>query len=609
MTNEVRVKTSAPGAKGASSEIDRLRDRFIALQKQGAKGFAIGAGAAITAKGIGLLGGALDDLKGFAEDSIRAASDLNETVNKSAVVFGKSASVVEDFGDRAAKSVGMSKQAAMEAAATFGNLFESMGLGRDEAAGLSVSMVKLAGDLASFNNLDPTETLQKLQSGIVGETKAVRDLGIDISETTVSQELMREGQQKVGGEYTNGQKIMARYRLILEQTKNAQGDFKRTADGAANSQRILNAEIEDSKAKLGTRLLPLEKEWLKDQLAVTSVVNDLSDLLDRKYVPSNERVADSLKSASDFLGLFGHGLAVVQPAIDALAEGAKRSDAAIADMADHGIDHATDELAGVRAPADKAAGAIGHVGSAADYASGTSSDLAGALDRIAEAAGKADDSLRTLEDDLFGAQQRSGDLAQAQDDLATLLKKPPKEGTREWRIWNGKAAEARQRIFDLQYQMKQAEGPKALYDWLNKQRDSLKKNTKQWYDLNTLIAQTALLLGQMPRALVTLRLGGTGPLANKFIPGAAEGAYIKARPGGTLVNVGEGGKDEAIIPLGKGPTAGAVAVGSGGSPVININVSTPIATPGAMQELARLIVPVITRELQRNGHLSRAGAF
>jgi hypothetical protein len=44
--------------------------------------------------------------------------------------------------------------------------------------------------------------------------------------------------------------------LILKQSKDAQGDFARTADGAANTMRILSANMEDAKAKLGAGLLP-----------------------------------------------------------------------------------------------------------------------------------------------------------------------------------------------------------------------------------------------------------------------------------------------------------------------------------------------------------------
>ena len=88
MPNQVRVGVGVTGASKASSDLDRFRDKFTNLQKQGAKGLAIGAGIGVFNAGVGLATEALGGLTSAFFDSIKAASDLNETENKSAVVFG-----------------------------------------------------------------------------------------------------------------------------------------------------------------------------------------------------------------------------------------------------------------------------------------------------------------------------------------------------------------------------------------------------------------------------------------------------------------------------------------------------------------------------------------
>src|SRR5690242_12979370 len=122
MPNQVRVGVGVTGASKASSDLDRFRDKFTNLQKQGAKGLAIGAGIGVFNAGVGLATEALGGLTSAFFDSIKAASDLNETENKSAVVFGDSAKAIDTWATNAATKIGMSKQAALEAAATFGNL-------------------------------------------------------------------------------------------------------------------------------------------------------------------------------------------------------------------------------------------------------------------------------------------------------------------------------------------------------------------------------------------------------------------------------------------------------------------------------------------------------
>ena len=203
---------------------------------------------------------------------VDAASDLNESINKVEVVFGSAAKEVEAFADKAATSVGMSKQVALEAAGTFGNLFTSMGLARQASADMSVGLVKLAADLASFNNLSPEVVLEKLRSGLVGEVEPLRVLGINLTQAAVKAKAMEMGLISAGEELTQAAALQARYALILEQTKNAQGDFARTSGGLANQMRILKAQWGDLKARLGQVFLPLV-------LTVTRALNGLLERL------------------------------------------------------------------------------------------------------------------------------------------------------------------------------------------------------------------------------------------------------------------------------------------------------------------------------------------
>lgn len=257
-------------------------------------------------------------------DSIGAAGDLGETINKVSVVFDENSARVLEWSKNTSTALGQSRQTALDAVGTFGNLFDSMGIGKDATTDMSLGLVELASDLASFNNLDPTEALEKLRSGIVGETEPLRSLGVNLNAVAVQAKAMqmglvettvdmtkvnratlnleqansnaaaalkkygaesieyRQAQQKVAEgekaletamagknvELTAAQKAQATYALILEQTKNAQGDFANTADGAANSSRILDAQLADIKATIGDAFLPVWGELLKAMNAV-----------------------------------------------------------------------------------------------------------------------------------------------------------------------------------------------------------------------------------------------------------------------------------------------------------------------------------------------------
>lgn len=291
------VDTAAKKAGGLSSSFASL---------------AAGFGAGFVAfKGVEVIGNAID-----------AASNLNETLSKSNVVFGQSATVVSDWGDTAAKSFGLSKQAAVEAAASFGNLFSGFGLTSGQAAGMSENIVQLASDLASFNNIGTDEALQKIRSGLVGEAEPLRSVGVLLNEATVQAKAVELGFQKVNGVFTEAQKVQARYAIILEQTKTAQGDFARTSDGLANSQRIANAELEDAMAKLGAALLPLATEGAKAIATVAKAAADASKDLGQ-FV---DIVGDIVDAAAKVKAQASDGwrLPIVADAIDAVATGARQ---------------------------------------------------------------------------------------------------------------------------------------------------------------------------------------------------------------------------------------------------------------------------------------------
>ena len=63
--------------------------------------------------------------------AVKFPSDLEETTNKTKVVFGDMSQQVLDFADNSAQAMGMSKNSALSAASTFGNLFTSMGIGKE----------------------------------------------------------------------------------------------------------------------------------------------------------------------------------------------------------------------------------------------------------------------------------------------------------------------------------------------------------------------------------------------------------------------------------------------------------------------------------------------
>ena len=110
----------------------------------------------------------------FGKDVIMAASDMNESLGKVSVVFGQSSDEVVAWSKTSAQALGLSSQKALEAAGTYGNLFQAFGLGQGQAKEMSTNLVQLAADMASFNNTSIDDAILALRSGLSGENRTAQ---------------------------------------------------------------------------------------------------------------------------------------------------------------------------------------------------------------------------------------------------------------------------------------------------------------------------------------------------------------------------------------------------------------------------------------------------
>lgn len=199
----------------------------------------------------------------FAKDTVMAASNMAESLSKVRVVFGEGASAVEQWASAAAENMGISNQAALEAAGTYGNLFQAFGLGQGESQKMSQSLVQLASDMASFNNTSIDDAILALRSGLSGETEPLKRFGVALSDARLKAEAAAMGLGTFTGTLPPAIKSQAAYSLIMKDTALAQGDYARTADGTANTMKTLQAKMEDAKVALGDALMPAFRGLLK----------------------------------------------------------------------------------------------------------------------------------------------------------------------------------------------------------------------------------------------------------------------------------------------------------------------------------------------------------
>jgi len=238
-------KNLAKATKGAQGSFDKLGANFAKVGKNIAKvtaGIAIGLGAAIASQ---------------IKPAIDAASDLSEGINAVNVSFGDAAEGILELGENAARGLGLSKTELFGIATQFSSFAGTIAGEGGNIVQVVDEISQRGADFASVFNLEVGDALGKFQSGLAGQSEPLRNYGIDLSAATVLAHALETGIFDGVGAMTESEKVQARYSSLMEQTDKVAGDFANTSDGLANQQRILKATLEDTRAEIGEKFMPI----------------------------------------------------------------------------------------------------------------------------------------------------------------------------------------------------------------------------------------------------------------------------------------------------------------------------------------------------------------
>lgn len=312
IATEQSLKTMEKQAKHSNATLNKIS--ATSKQISDGAGKLAGATAPLTA-GIAAIGAI----------SFKAASDVNESMNKVNVVFDTSAEKVKSFADVSLETYGIAKGTALDMSALFGDMATSMGVSRAEAANMSIKLTGLAGDLASFKNIGLDQAMTALNGVFTGETESLRGIGVVMTQTALqayavssgfvdcsksalqleketlaletaqqnynekvkkygknslearnamvkvseAEQKLSEGAKVNIADMTEQEKVMLRYNYVLNQTKNAEGDFANTKNAAANSMKTMTETVKQLSAEFGEQLLPI----------ITPIIQKVTELM------------------------------------------------------------------------------------------------------------------------------------------------------------------------------------------------------------------------------------------------------------------------------------------------------------------------------------------
>src|SRR3990172_2181493 len=296
--NVVRVATQVTGTAKASSDLDRLRDKFSALQKQGAKGFAIGAGAAITTAGLNLMGGAVNAVTGFLGDSTRAFAEeqvsiaqLGAALRANIPAWDGNTAAIEDVL-KARMALGFSDDAQRE------SLRLLVAVTHDATKALAIQ--RIAMDLARFKGIDLAAATLALVKVENGQFTGLKRLGIALKEGATATEALAAVQAVAKGQAET-------YTQAIDEQQHAAGAQGSILDVLAENWGKAGREADQYVAELDAMAENADKTDRGHRGLAAAA--GTADTKSRRLRTDAERLGKSLKDVKDDAVSAASGLA------------------------------------------------------------------------------------------------------------------------------------------------------------------------------------------------------------------------------------------------------------------------------------------------------------
>lgn len=340
---------------GLNNSIGNISGSFLGFRSSTGKAVAgLKSFTRQIASSMGIYLGLYGAIRGI-KSALDISSALTEVQNVVDVTFGNMSKKVNEFAQNSIQQLGMSELTVKQTASRFQAMGTAMGIDSslikkaneflnkqtdgyvalsDSMSDVSLNLTKLTADMASLYDVDQKAVAEDLAAIFTGQTRPLRDYGLDLTQATLKEWAMKQGLDSDIASMSQAEKTMLRYQYVLANTQTAQGDFARTADTWANQIRILKQSFEQLASVIGGALINAFKPFVRALNSVlivvinfvTKVTNALGAIFGWKYEDSGAGVADDWSDAAESADNIAGSTGQAAKNIDKMNKGARKFD-------------------------------------------------------------------------------------------------------------------------------------------------------------------------------------------------------------------------------------------------------------------------------------------
>lgn len=234
---------------------------------------------------------------------IREAMNVEASLQQIKRIMGESTNQFLKWANTQAIAFNMSKGEAIKYGSVFGNLLMTFTKSSSETMKYTEDLLKASSIIASATGRSMTDVMERIRSGLLGNTEAIEDLGVNVNVAMIQS---TDAFKKFAGDKSWNQldfqtQQQIRLMAILEQTNKKYGD---TVNQNTSSQlQQLVANLNNVKLSLGQAFLPIVRivlpvlTALAQQLSyVMGIVAQFSEALFGKSIQTGNKQAQNTQA-------------------------------------------------------------------------------------------------------------------------------------------------------------------------------------------------------------------------------------------------------------------------------------------------------------------------
>lgn len=214
----------------------------------------------------------------------KAGSQYDETNSRFIRILGKYADQAERYATRIANAFGRNLTEVKGNMTSIYTMLKNANIQGDKAVVMAANLTAISNELASVWDVDVSEAIDAVMSGLQGLPKGMKKFGSQLTQTEIKEYLQEAGiiSKDFTGSFSGADRVLATYLKIMRDTGYAIGDFGDTQKSVANQVRIFRSSFQGLLQTLGSMLnkvlsplLSVVNGFLK---GINSIVNSLSKM-------------------------------------------------------------------------------------------------------------------------------------------------------------------------------------------------------------------------------------------------------------------------------------------------------------------------------------------